>query len=474
MLTTKMLIKEKKMFIGRKEELESIKTRLDSNGYELGIIYGQRRIGKTSIILEAIKDYSHLYFLARDASYRNNLDYFTTQYSKYLKTPFTPFFDTFDALFDSILEQVSKQKIVIVIDELPFLAKNYPGVISYLQGFCVEIKRNGLDIKIILSGSDMSFMVDLLENKAKPLYQRSTFKIHVKPMVFSDAVEMLKGLSNLDIIKYLSIFGNRPYYLDKINKSLSFEDNIINLCFNKSSILLDAPNITLPLGYTTNSIFVSILIAISQRRKRVKDIADELRIEDNALATYLLRMMEGTAIEKRSMFNGNRKTNYYEITDPFMRFYYRIIYPNQSEIENGLGYSIYKETKDDVEDIINHSFEDVVISYLNEQNQLLLLPEPFHQFQNYVVDNSSLGRSIDIDALADSLNGKTLLVVEAKFRNRSLSMKVLEHLKESASIFSKYQNIHYYLFSKSSFSDDLLKLDDSRVKLITIDTMCSK
>ena len=64
----------------------------------------------------------------------------------------------------------------------------------------------------------MSFMVDLLENKAKPLYQRSTFKIHVKPMVFSDAVEMLKGLSNLDIIKYLSIFGNRPYYLDKINK----------------------------------------------------------------------------------------------------------------------------------------------------------------------------------------------------------------------------------------------------------------
>ena len=147
-----------------------------------------------------------------------NLDYFSAQYSKYLNTPFTPFFETFDALFDSFLEQVSKQKTVIVIDELPFLAKNYPGVISYLQGFCDEIKRNGLDIKIILSGSDMSFMVDLLENKAKPLYQRSTFKIHVKPMVFSDAVEMLKGLSNLDIIKYLSIFGNRPYYLDKINK----------------------------------------------------------------------------------------------------------------------------------------------------------------------------------------------------------------------------------------------------------------
>ena len=463
------------MFIGREEELKSIKTRLDSSGYELGVVYGQRRIGKTSIIMEAIKGYNHLYFLARDASYYNNLAYFSEQYRKYLKVPFTPSFETFDALFDSILEQASEQKTIIVIDELPFLAKNYPGIISYLQGVCDEIKRNNQDIKIILSGSDMSFMVDLLENKAKPLYQRSTFKIHVKPMIFSDAVEMLSGLSSVDIIKYLSIFGNRPYYLDKIDKSLSFEENIVSLCFDKNSILLDAPNITLPLGYASNSIFVSIIIAISQRKKRVKDIADALKIEGNALSTYLSRMMEGTAIEKRSMFNGNHKTNYYEISDPFMRFYYRIIYPYQAEIDNGLGLSVYKELKDDIEDSINHGFEDVVISYLDEQNQLLLLPEPFHPFQKYIVDNSALGRSIDIDALADSLNKKTLLVVEAKFRNKNLSSNVLEHLKESASIFaSKYQSVYYYLFSKTSFSDDLLKLNDPKVKLISIDMMCSK
>ena len=463
------------MFIGRKEELKSIKARLGSAGYELGIIYGQRRIGKTSIIMEAIKGYNHLYFLARDASYYNNLAYFSEQYRKYLKVPFTPSFETFDALFDSILEQTSKEKTIIVIDELPFLAKNYPGIISYLQGVCDEIKRNNQDIKIILSGSDMSFMVDLLENKAKPLYQRSTFKIHVKPMVFSDAVEMLSGLSSVDIVKYLSIFGNRPYYLDKINKSLSFEENIVNLCFNKNSILLDAPNITLPLGYTSNSIFVSIIIAISQRKKRVKDIASTLRMEDNALSTYLSRMMDGTAIEKRSMFNGSHKTNYYEISDPFMRFYYRIIYPNQAEIDNGLGTSVYKEEQDNIEDIINHGFEDVVISYLDEQNQLLLLPKPFHRFQKYVVDNSSLGRSIDVDALAPSLSGDTLLAVEAKFRNKNLSLKVLQHLKENISIFSdRYKSIYYYLFSKTSFSDDLLSLADPKVKLISIDEMCFK
>ena len=116
-----------------------------------------------------------------------------------------------------------------------------------------------------------------------------------------------------------------------------------------------------------------------------------------------------------------------------------------------------------------------MISYLDEQNQLLLLPKPFHRFQKYVVDNSSLGRSIDIDALAPSLSGDTLLAVEAKFRNKNLSLKVLQHLKENVSIFSdRYKSIYYYLFSKTSFSDDLLSLADPKVKLISIDEMCFK
>ena len=115
----------------------------------------------------------------------------------------------------------------------------------------------------------------------------------------------------------------------------------------------------------------------------------------------------------------------------------------------------------------------MVISYLDEQNQLSLLPKVFQEFKGYTADNSILGRSIEIDAVANSLDDKTLLVVEAKFKEKNLSLEVLNHLKESASIFfNKYQDIYYYLFSKTSFSNDLLKLNDAKVKLISIDTMC--
>lgn len=183
----------------------------------------------------------------------------------------------------------------------------------------------------------MSFMMDLLSSKTKPLYQRATFKLFVKPMLFSDAVKTLSGLTNVDKAKCLSVFGNHPYYLEKISKGKSFEENIISLCFDSSSILVDAPNMTLPLGFSTNSTYISILVAISSHKKKVKEMSNLLKIDNNALSTYLKRMLETGAIEKRTSFNGNKKNVYYEISDPFIRFYYRFIYPYLLDIDQGLG-----------------------------------------------------------------------------------------------------------------------------------------
>lgn len=460
------------MFIGRKEELTLIKNRLESNRFELGVVYGQRRIGKTSILLESVKGYRYLYLLARNDGYENNLRYFSEEYKKVSGLPFTPSFRSFDDFFDSLIEYEKKEKFVLIIDELPFLAKAYPGIASYLQKVSDLLKREERDIKILLSGSDMSFMVDLLENKAKPLYQRSTFKLHVQPMLFSDAVQMLRGADDIDVAKYLSIFGTRPYYLDKIDTSLPFENNIKSLCFNGGSILLDAPNLTLPIGYTANSTFVSIIVALSNHKNKIKEIAESIRLEPNALSTYLGRMLEGGSIEKKNIFNGNQKTTYYEISDPFIRFYYRVIYPNLPEIERGIGASIYPMCANLIDDVIDRGFEDVVISYLDERNRSNQLPKVFHQFKRYAVANSKLGRSIEIDALGESLDGQTLLVAEAKFRNKNLSANVLNHLKESASVFANdYQDIYFYLFSKSSFSDDLSEINDRHVKLVTLADM---
>ena len=460
------------MFIGRQEELKTLHGRIENQSFELGVIYGPRRIGKTSLVLEAVSGSDYIYFLAREDVYANNLEYFASVYQKQFGFLYSPRFSSFDELFDSLLDYLGDRKYTIVIDELPFLADSYPGIVSYLQGLADRLKREGRPIKILLSGSDSSFMVALLEDKAKPLYQRATFKMKVGPLLFSDAVKMLDGFSNEDVVRYLSVFGNRPFYLEKLDKKKNFDQNIIDLCFSPDSVLTDAPNITLPIGYSSNSVFVGILTALSKRKQRVKEIADELRMDSNAVSTYLGRMGEGESIEKRETFNGSRKTNYYEIADPFIRFYYRLIRPSLELIERRMGKQAYESGKNIVNDIIEHGFEDVVNSYMDEQNRKGLLPVVCHPFRHYVADNSKLGRSIEIDGLAESLDGSALVAIEAKYRNKNVSLEILEHLKESVSVFSaKYRRTYYYLFTKTSFSDDLLGLSDPAVRLVSLASM---
>ena len=460
------------MFIGREEELKVLKNRYESDALEVGIIYGQRRIGKTSLIIKSLNGYKSIYFLSKDTTYQDNLNHFNNTFKDFVKTPLPIVFQTIDEVLNALKDYAINEKLIVVIDELPFLARVYPGIISYLQGYIDELKRKEIKMKIILSGSEISFMIDLLNNKAKPLYQRATFKLHVMPMVFSDAAIMLNGFNNDDKIKYLSIFGNRPYYLEKLDYKKSFDENIIHLCFSNDSILIDTPNLTLPIGYSNNGTYISILTAIANRKHRFKTIADELQIDSNSLATYLKRMVDGESIEKREMFNGNQKLNYYEISDPMIRFYYALIYPNLEDIQRRLGEKIYELNKDKINSVIEHGFEDVVNSYMDEQNITGKLNYSYHAFKKYVVDNSILNRSIEIDGLAESLDKKNLLVIEAKYRNKNVSLKILDHLKENVSIFAKkYTSIKYYIFSKKSFSDDLLKINDINVKLVMLDEM---
>ena len=463
------------MFVGRENELCTLRERLAGDAFEFGVVYGQRRIGKTSLILEAAKDFDHVYFLAREDTLQNNLAYFSSELAKALKLPFLPSFGSFDELFDALEAQVGRRRYCVIIDEFPFLCKAYPGFVSYFQSLVDRLKRERVPHTFILSGSDTSFMVDLLENRAKPLYQRATFRMHVRPMVFSDAAKMLAGFDSEDLVRYLSVFGNRPYYLDKLDKSKSFRENIVGLCFNDNSILVDAPNITLPIGYGNNSVYVSILGAISNHKQKAREIADATGIDANAISTYLGRMAEGESVERRETFNGNKKTAYYEISDPFMRFYYRLVYPNLALIDRKLGDQVFDMSQSVVEDIVNRGFEEVVISYLDELNTKKKLPCVCYPFKRYSASNSKLGRPVEIDGLAESLDGRELVVVEAKFRDKDVSLEVLEHLKESASVFAeRYERVHYFLFSKKSFSRDLLTAKNEGTTLVALKDMLAE
>ena len=291
-------------------------------------------------------------------------------------------------------------------------------------------------------------------------------------MFYSDALLFLDGLDKEEKIKYLSIFGEHPFYLEMIDKEKSFDENICNLLFNKFGNLIDAPDKVLPSASKDQNTYNTILKAIAHRKRTNKEIAEFVGKEANYIASYLPKLIDNEIIEKRESFNKNQKMNYYEISDNLIKFWYRFIFDNKEEILQNMGRLIFEDNKDEILQFISFGFENVAISYLSEKNIKGLLPYNYNVIRNYKVDNSKLGRSIELDGLANGI-GKAknrLLVIECKYRNKPLSLNVLDHLKESLTIFP-YEYYDIYLFSKNGFNEELVSLDDTSIHLLSLDNM---
>lgn len=460
-------------FIGRKEELAELNARFSSGRFELGVIYGARRIGKTSLIKEFVKDKPSFYFQAKESNEYDNRTSFSSAVNKLVGVPYSFTYPDYQACFEVLLKYANGKPFVIVIDEISFLSISDNGFLSELQ-FIIDHMLKDSEVKLILSGSTISFMKDILKNKRGPLFQRSTFQMNIKKLLYSDAIALLEGLEGEDKIKYLSLFGERPFYIEMIDRSKSFEDNLFNLLFSKYGNLVDAPDKVLPANSRNQNTYNTILKAIAHRKRTNKEIAEYIGKEPNYVAVYLPRLVENEIIEKRESFNKNQKMNYYEISDNLIRFWYRFIFDIRDEILLGMGRAILDSVQEELSLFISTGFEDVALSYLTEKNIKGELGYYYEVIRNYKVDNSKLGRSVELDGLARGIgkNSNRLLVVECKYRNRAVTLSDLDHLLESVSIFpADYYDI--YIFSKSGFSQELLTVDNPLLHLISVKDLLS-
>ncbi|MBO5273511.1 MAG: ATP-binding protein [Clostridia bacterium] len=459
------------MFIGRKNELRELNDRFRSGRFEMGVLYGSRRIGKTSLLKEFVKDKAAFYFQAKESSELDNRAAFSTAVNKLLGIPYPFVYPTYTDGFDALLKFAEGKAFVIVIDEVAFIAQSDEGFLSELQ-YNIDHKFKDTEVKLILSGSTISFMKDILKNKRGPLFQRSTFQMNIRKLIYSDALAFLQGLTTEEQSKYLAIFGEHPFYLEMIDKTRSFDDNLFSLLFSRFGNLTDAPDKVLPTTSKDQNTYNTILKAIAHRKRTNKEIADYIGKAPNYVASYLPRLVNNEIIEKRESFNRNQKMNYYEISDNLIRFWYRFVFDNREEIQQDMGRIIYEENREDIALFISKGFEDTALSYLTEKNVGGDLGYYYGVIRGYKVENSKLGRSIELDGLASGI-GKAknrLLMAECKYQSKAISRAVLTHVLESASIFPA-EHYDVYLFSKSGFTDDILALDDPNVHLITLEDM---
>ena len=456
------------MFYGRKKELLKLeKEYLKQNSF--CTIYGTRRIGKTSLINEFIKNKKHIMFQAKEISNNDNLKSFSFKILESFNRTDEYIYSSWEKAFDAAISFFNNEKGVIVIDEYPYLIKSNNGISSIIQDI-YDNKIKNSNIMLILSGSNLSFMEKELNDKQSPLYKRITLKMKLNKMPFNEASLFLNNYSNEDKIKFLCIFGTYPFYLSKIDNNLSFEDNIKELLFNENSILLDVPKLILSNSSREESFYNSILMNLSSKKRGLTELAKTMNEEVTKVNKYIKILLDCEIVSKNEMFNSSRIVYYY-IEDPLLRFYYQFLLNNIEKIEAGYGNILYERLKNEIESFISYSFEDISISYMEYLSSIGKLNGIFYPIKNLIIEKSELNRSIEIDGIAK--DNDFLLVIECKYTNKKRNIYDYEKMKENTSIkmFSNIKKIDYYIISKVGFEENLIKLKDSNLHLISIDDM---
>lgn len=453
------------MFIGREKELKQLNAAYNSGRKELGVIYGRRRIGKTRLIDQFVSDKNHIFYQAKEDSSYGNLRSFSYEINKLMSLPINFIYSNWQEALDALSAYFKGKRFVLCIDEYPFITKQDSSFSSIIQEYFDHSENN---LMLLISGSDVSLLKNEIQNKESPLYKRKTFEMNIQKLPLEEAILFLKNCNDETICSYLSIMSTFPYYLSAINTNNSFEDEIKRLIVNEYGPFFNLPENVLSKS-TKPDIYNSILFAIANRKTTISEISTFTKEETGKISKYLVTLLNSDIVSKRTTFNGNRKNNYYVISDPLLKFWYKAIYPNQNRIviNNDM---VFEELKTDLKQSIELGFEDVCLLYLNKLNREGKLRYIYPEIQTFKADKTILGRSVQIDGL--SKHGSNLLVVECKYRKDKFTQAMFEHLKESDSIFNKNLKREYYLFSKNGF-DSKLK-ETSNIHLIDLKKMFKK
>lgn len=462
-------------FIGRKEQLASLDTLYQSDHFEFLILYGQRRIGKTTLLGKYIENKKAIFFTAKETNDALNLAEFTSEITRYFSLKEGISFATWERAFEFIAEQSQGEKTIVVIDEYPYAAIAGKSLNSMLQ-IAIDHHLKHSKVKLILSGSHVSFMEKQVLGRKSPLFGRKTMAMQLLPFDYYETGLMLSNYSNIDKIRFYSVLGGIPYYLSLVDKNRSFEENLADLFFKKEGKLYDEPSFLMKEEFEQPAIYNAVIMAVAQGANRPNQIQQIAKIEANSTPFYLKTLTEIGFLEKKIPFGENRLTSrkgIYIIKDNTFRFWYQYVYANMTAIELGAGQQVMKQKiLPYLDDFIGKTvFEDVAQQFLVRQlhkGKLPLLPVQVGKW--WGTDNAEK-RQTDIDVVFSDEH--TALLGECKWRNNFSEIEEIQKLMKKDRLLPNYQDYLFYFFAKHPFQAQTISFAKaiSNLKLVSLEDM---
>lgn len=470
------------MFIGRERELASLKEFYEKDGIGMTVIYGRRRIGKSTLITEFLKNKKNIFYTATKVGKNRNLELFSKQVLELLMPGVENIsFNTIEAVFDFINKNIRDDKVVLAIDELPYWAEKDEALLSVLQKY-IDTVWQDKNLKIILCGSALSFMENKVLSEKSPLFGRRDSQIKLEAFDYLDAAKFVPGYSNEDKAICYGITGGVAKYLAMIDTTKNLDENIVRLFFRKDGYLYDETRNLLTQEFTDITIVNNIVEQIASGVNTLNVIAGKIGEREQTVLYSLEKLMNVGLIEKKKCITDekNKKKTQYVLKDYMFKFWYEFIPKATSVIEMGQGEIYYqKAVKPYLHSFMGAVFEEMCRYYTlkqgitGEYGCFVTSVGTWWGVENFIDKNSNIKmQSADIDVVALSEIDKKAVIGECKFKNEKIDKGIYETLiRRGKLITAKYKVSKYIFFSLSGYTDWFESMSDEDVLLLTLDSL---
>ncbi len=419
-------------FKDRNKELKELHEALKTDRFEFIIIYGRRRIGKTELILKATEDRKRIYYLAVG---EKNLERFYSVCQRHYPEV-SKLKQDWEVLFDFLKDRVD----AVIIDEFQNLIQEDERVLNLFQ-VVVDITLRNSKLKLFLLGSSVSVMTSKVLDYRSPLYGRRTGSMELKPVSFFELKQFFPEYRFEELVELYGFADGIPFYLVKVDKQLW--NWLADELKKESGFLRDEIDFLMRYEFEHASTYKLILEAIANGRTKLNEIKDFIKVKRTDISPYLRNLIQVGMVKRLVPITENpaSRLGRYYLSDNFLKFWFRHIYPNLSSIEEGVFDTAI--IKNDYSTYLGHVFEDVARQFLVME-------------KDNVFNFTKIGKwwfkdkEIDIVAMNDATN--EILFAECKWSEKVDAGKVLRELKEKAESVrwnNDKRKEYYAVFAKS-------------------------
>ena len=458
-------------FINREEELGFLENEYSREGSSLVILYGRRRVGKTALTAEFIKNKKAVYYFVSEENETQNRIIFKNIVAEHTgnKLLTGANADNWDMIFKIWLDAPGSEKKLMIIDEFQYLGKAnnaFPSIFQRIWDTMLKDKN----VMIILCGSLISMMESQTLMYSSPLYGRRTGQIKLEQIPFRYYSEFFPDKSEKELIEYYAVTGGVPKYIELFYDSKNIYRAIEKNILSKSSFLYDEPNFLLQREVSEVGSYFSLIKTIAMGNQKLSKISSALELKQTGITKYLKTLINLDILEREVPVTEdnpeNSKKGLYKVKDNFMLFWFRFVFPNLSYIESGRKeIAMNKIRANLVDSHIAYVYEDVCIEKMWQLSADGKWNFHFDKVGRWWNSNT------EIDIVAVDSGGSDIIFGECKFWSGKIGLDVLTNLENKAKQVewkSGSRRNHFILFGINGFTDNLMELSKTRKDLILI------